>query len=88
MTLNIDKYDVISTAMNIFLIYIIPFQQVIMVLAEDSNEPEKIKSFFFEDIQLFDEISKKCDEKFLENLMDEKNYFDTVQIVLKVYHLF
>ena len=57
---------------------------VIVVLAEDSNDPEKIKSSFFDEVQLFDEISKKYAEKFFEDLMDEKNYFDVVQIVVKV----
>ena len=73
MTINVDKCDGISTAMNIFLIYNIAFQLVIVVLTEDSNDPEKIKSSFFDEVQLFDEISKKCAEKFFEDLIDEKN---------------
>ena len=35
MTFNIDNYDGVSTAMNIFLIYNIAFQLVIVVLAEE-----------------------------------------------------
>ena len=88
MTLNIDKCDGTSTTMNIFLIYNIAFQLVIVVLAKDSNDPEKIKSSFTDEFQLFEEINKKCVEKFFEDLIDEKNYFDTVQIVVKVLSTF
>ena len=84
MTFNIDNCDGVSTAMNIFLIYNIAFQLVIVVLAEDSNDPEKIKSSVFDEFQLLNEISKKCIEQFFEDLVDEQKYFDTIQIVVKV----
>ena len=73
MTIKGDNCDGISTAMNIFLIYNIAFQLVIVVLTEDSNDPEKIKSSFIDALQLFDEIYKKCVENFFEDLIEEKN---------------
>ena len=81
---NNDKCDGTTTAMNIFLIFNIAFQVVIVVLGRGSNDPEKIKSKFFDKVQLLDEINKKCAEKFFEDLKDEKSYFDTVKIVVMV----
>ena len=81
---NNCKCDKISTAMNIFLIYNIAFQIAIVILSEDSNDPEKIKSSFFDEVQLFDELNKTCAEKFFEDLVNQKKYFDTIQIVVKV----
>ena len=81
---NNDKCDRTTTAMNIFLIFNIAFQVVIVVLGKGSNDPEKIKSKFFDKVQLLDEINKKCAEKFFEDLKDEKSYFDTVKIVVMV----
>ena len=84
MTFNNNNCDGTLTAMNIFLIYNIAFELAIVALAEDSNEPEKIKSSFLDEVQLLGEISKKCAEKFFEDLEDEQKYFDTIQIVVKV----
>ena len=81
---NNDKCDGITTAMNIFLIFNISFQVVIVVLGKGSNDPDKIKSKFFDEVQLLDEISKKCAEKFFEDLINEKSYFDTIKIVVMV----
>ena len=84
MTFNNNNCDGTLTAMNIFLIYNIAFELAIVALAEDSNEPEKIKSSFLDEVQLLGEISKKCAEKLFEDLEDEQKYFDTIQIVVKV----
>ena len=51
---NNDKCDRTTTAMNIFLIFNIAFQVVIVVLGRGSNDPEKIKSKFFDEVQLLD----------------------------------